>query len=452
MAAARNLAADSAIALAVCCGCWFASVAYLRSTPNPPTGIAIGALLIAVPAALLCALWVGRNAMRARAAAPAAAAKPAAPACAAAPEALPAIAAGAVRLRGGDSAEALAEALRTNSAPCELDGELTDDAGYPVLSGRVEHADPVSAREVMGAWLARHGRAELCFGDEQWRALAMGGAVVADLARHAMLHPLLPDYLGATPDERDAVALPTLHVAALLPGAWHAEQRLAAAQWMRHLVEQHGWPAPRLQLAADGADGFSLPAALRAAPGMTLLVACDSHLSDDTLRDWHDRGVLFTGRNPRGQIPGEGAAGLLLADAVQAALLPSESLATLHGACEGRRSESADPRRCELLASLARQSLKEAGTKSDCVAMICSDADMRPDRMGELMAMAHAVLPHLELDAMLNVGASCGSAGAVGALSALALAAQQARSDGGQVLCVSNADARYRCAVLVRAA
>lgn len=451
MAAARNLAADSAIALAVCCGCWFASVAYLRSTPNPPTGIAIGALLIAVPAALLCALWVGRNALRARAAAPAAATA-AVPVAATAPESLPAIAAVAVRLRGGDSAEALAEALRSNSALCELDGELTDDAGYPVLSGRFEHADPVSAREVMGAWLARHGRGELCFSDEQWRALAMGGAVVAELAQHAMLHPLLPDYLGAAQDERDAVGLPMLHLAALLPGAWRSEQRLAATQWMLHLVEQHGWPAQRLQPAADGADGFSLPAALRAVPGMTLLIACESHLGDDTVRDWHDRGVLFTGRNPRGQIPGEGAAGLLLADDTQAALLPSGSLATLHGACEGRRSESADPRRCELLPSLARQSLKAAQTESDCVAMICSDADMRPDRMGELMSMAHAVLPHLELDAMMNVGATCGSAGAVGPLAALALAAQEARSDGGQVLCVSNTDGHYRCAVLVRAA
>jgi hypothetical protein len=56
------------------------------------------------------------------------------------------------RHRGG-APEQLAEALRANAAPCELDYELTDDAGYPVLSGRVESCDPASAREVMMAWM-----------------------------------------------------------------------------------------------------------------------------------------------------------------------------------------------------------------------------------------------------------------------------------------------------------
>ncbi len=63
----RTADTDSAVALAVCCACWFASVAYLRSLATPPAGIAIGVLLIAAPTAILSALQAGKRVMRARA-------------------------------------------------------------------------------------------------------------------------------------------------------------------------------------------------------------------------------------------------------------------------------------------------------------------------------------------------------------------------------------------------
>ncbi|WLI91575.1 hypothetical protein Q4S45_10780 [Massilia sp. R2A-15] len=63
----RTADTDSAVELAVCCACWFASVAYLRGLASPPAGIAIGALLIAAPAAILSALQAGKRFLRARA-------------------------------------------------------------------------------------------------------------------------------------------------------------------------------------------------------------------------------------------------------------------------------------------------------------------------------------------------------------------------------------------------
>ena len=269
---------NSLLAVAVFATCWSASVIYWRSSAATPSGVAIGQLLLGLPAAILLALWLCNNVMRSRASA--AAAPAAQPAAAATAETgrqrgpQPAIAASAVRLRGGESLEELAASLLSNVAPCELDEEITDDAGYPVLSGRIESADDLSARDVMIPWLGLRGMAELHFSEEQWRALSLGAAVVAELTEHALMHPLLPDYLAASPSERAGIALPVLQLRAVLPAGWPLAQRQAAADWFLHLVEQQGWPAQRLQLASGDEVAFSLVDALAASQGLTLLVAC----------------------------------------------------------------------------------------------------------------------------------------------------------------------------------
>jgi hypothetical protein len=455
--AARPWLGATVLGVAVVATCWAAAMVYWRAAGSAPSAMATGLLLVALPAAILAALWIGKIALPARSGA--AAALPAADTVAAEPaRMLPAIAAAAVRLRGGESVEELAETLRANASPCALDGELTDDAGYPVLSGRAGCADPDAAREAMAPWLAQRGMAEPGFSDEQWRALAMAAAVAGELAQHALVHPLLPDYLAAAPADRAAVALPMLQLLPVLPASWQAGQRQAAADWLRHLVEQQGWPAERLLLspAPSHEAGFALLDTLSHACGLTLLLACESTIGDDSVRDLIDHGLLFSGKTGRGQVPGEGAAGLLLADGEQAALLDAPALAALHGGCGGQRPAPADAGGKfdgALLASLGSQALADSKTEAAAVAAICADADFRPNRMAELMSVAGTVLPELDLTiAMLGVGACCGTTGAAGTLAALALAAHEALANGAPVLCMSNSDSHYRCALVVRPA
>lgn len=343
--AARPWLGITIAAVAVFGTCWSASIAYWRAAGSTPSGMAIGSLLLGLPAALVLALWLGSKALPARSGA-----KPAAP---------------------------------------------------PATAG---NAEPARQRG-----------------------------------------PLPHIVAGA------AIALPVLRLHPVLPSGWQAGLRQATADWLLHLVEQQGWPAQRLMLSPASADD-----AVAQQQTLALVVACASHIGEDSVRDWGERGILFSGRTPRGQVPGEGAAGLLLADAAQAALLAQESLVTLHGACDGRRGVCADARgniSSELLAGLGQRALHESKVEPADVTTLCADADLRPSRMGELMGMASTLLPQLDQSAqMMSVGACCGTAGAVGPLAALALAAHDALANGGQVLCVSNSDSRYRCALVLRPA
>jgi hypothetical protein len=315
--------------------------------------------------------------------------------------------------------------------------------------------------------MQQRGMADLDFSDEGWRALSMAAAVTAELAQHALLHPKLqawlPEYLAATKSERADHALPMLQLLPVLPASWQAGQRQAAADWLLHLVAQQGWPLERLGLSPGfaagtgaGAAGFALLDTLALASGLTLLLACDSSIGDDSVRELGQRGLLFSGKTGRGQVPGEAACGLLLLDSEQAARLATGTLVAIDGAASGRRPSSADDGGsigASLLAGLVGEALAQSEVEPAAIAAICADADFRPNRMGELMSMAGTLFPDLILEAaMVGVGAGCGTTGAAGSLAALALAAHAALACSAPALCVSNSDSHYRCALLVRPA
>jgi hypothetical protein len=461
----------TALGVAVVAACWLGAILYWRASGSTPSGMAMAQLLVALPAGVLLSVWMGKSALSARAGTVTAPAQSAAATAAEARKLLPSIVAAAVRMRASESVAELAETLRTNAAPCALDPELLDDAGYPVLSGRAACADPDAAREAMAPWLAQRGLAELDFSDEGWRALSMAAAVTAELAQHALLHPKvqawLPEYLAATKAERADHALPMLQLLPVLPANWHAGQRQAAADWLLHLVAQQGWPVERLRLSPGftagtgaGAAGFALLDTLALASGLSLLLACDSSIGDDSVRELGQRGLLFSGKTGRGQVPGEAACALLLLDSEQAARLATETLVAIDGTSSGRRPSSADAGGsiggnigASLLAGLVSEALAESEVDPAAIASICADADFRPNRMGELMSMASTLFPDLILEAaMVGVGAGCGTTGAAGTLAALALAAHEALACSAPALCVSNSDSHYRCALLVRPA
>jgi hypothetical protein len=351
-----------------------------------------------------------------------------------------------LRIGYGIAPAELAAALADHRARASLDPELVDDGGFPLMTARCPGAEDEVARRAFAAWLAQADGPEPAFGHEQWRALVLAGAVVAELAA------------GALPAPGDG-ALPVLELAPLLPAAWPPAQRQAARNWLVHQAVRAGWPAGQVRAAAMDAaarpssliDRLARDADAAEAPLLALAVACDSAIGSDTIVRWADAGVLFSASHALGVIPGEGAAGLLLASPRHA---PSRGIAV--PVLLDVPEEDPQPgalRRCDpaLLASLAERLLQRGGVDAAAVRLLVADTGHRTQPAMELMGYATVGLPGLgAADGVLRAGLACGSCGAVPFIAALALAWHGALERQGPVLCVANEEAAGRCVALVR--
>ncbi|MFK3737277.1 hypothetical protein [Massilia sp. TN1-12] len=428
---------------------WSGAVWRWRATNRMPDTADIVLWLLVLPLAVLLAAWGGRALYRRATAAPAAAASAPEAAAAAAPVPAPAlpplaIVASALRVPHGGSASELAAALASGEARPQLDTELVDDYGYPVLAARVDGVDVDAARAAMGPSGAAAG-----FGDEHWRAVALGGAVAAELADWLAAHPRIPEH-AARIDARAPSPLPLLELHVAWPQDFTAAQRTAGGAWYRDLLAASGWPAERIAIAPepDHGDTNGLPPSLLARAGQPLVavvLACGSQLGSATVDAMAVAGKLLTARQPQGLIPGEGACALLLADATQAALLaPHEELPALRALAAGRLGASADDARrvdASELETLCARALRDAGCAADAVALVVADADARAGRVMELMGVATAQLPQLDTAAdLLRAGSATGACAPVAWLSALAVGAEGARERRAPVLCIGNLD------------
>ncbi len=459
----------SLIVAATFATCWLGAVWYWRETRRMPGTDDLIIYMLLLPLLLLLLVWGGSKLLAAAGAGAAASAAASAadaaaqPATAPPPAAALTVLAGALRMPHGDSAAQLADALLSRKANLALDPELINDSGYPILSGRVDNVDVDAQQDSMDEWLRAH-HPESDFGDEQWRALALGSEVAADLAVELGRHPALPPYMEAATAGKPLPPLPSLHVIALLPTEWADAERAAATGWLRHLVARYGWPAARLApplLAAHGQAPLPLIGQLanqarqEEQPLLCLVLACGSRIGAASVQDWADHAILFDSDHPHGRIPGEGAAGLLLADTVQGALFEDTGAALMYPASSALRAASADGKTrgdTGLLAELAAQAIATAGVNAADIAMLAADSDQRASRMTELLAMSSATVPELDLSSqLLTVGAGCGDAGTVSTLAALVLAQQQVRDGAGPTLCVTNLDPFHRGAVLLTA-
>ena len=419
---------------------WGGAIFTWRGTDRAPTTSDLITYLVALPLAVLVGVLLVRRLARAEPAPVAAA--PAAPVPIAAAR-LPALALvdAAVRTRHGGSIDELAAALDAQRARPDLDPELVDDAGYPVMSVRMPSAGDAVWRADAEPWLAAQGQSDARFGDAHWRALELASAIVDELAAAA----------------QDTVDGTLLRIVPVAPADWNAAQRTAAGAWLAHVATRTGWnannvavsPAPPGEPAAAASALLSvLAAAAGTEPVLTIVVAFDSRIDQVLVDRMGTDGTLFTATHPQGLVPGEGAAGLLLADPAHAApTLQAASTTRAASADAAPRVDATDLRR------LAQRVLAEAAVDASAVTALYADADHRSSRVLEAMALAHDDLRHL--DAGIDVratGPACGQSGAVPFLAALALAHRQVSEGAGAVLCVGNTDPIHRSVALVRPA
>jgi hypothetical protein len=436
------------IAAAVFVACWGGTIVWWRTSARVPATSEWMLLLFGLPVTLLLAGFIGhkwiaqRSAVQANTPPQQAAAMPASAAASPAHAQHLAILATALRAPQGASPEELAAAIADNKARPDLDRELVDDDGFPVMCARCEDARDDALREDVTDWLAAHGGIEPNFSDEQWRALTLASSVVAELAGRAAIEWTVRD---------DAV--PRLQVLPLLPADWSEGQRDAAAAWLRHTAAQAGWRG-EIGAAACSTDPVAGIAAAGAASGVTLMVAAASHVGEATVARWASEQILFTAAQPQGMMPGEGAAGLLLGGAVPAGASDGQAVALLAPLADAQVAEPADARRrCSdrVLAGLLGPMLADGGADAGDVAMIVADTGHRSRPVYELMEYAATTMRQLDgSEDIVRVGAASGDCGVVPFVTALALGAHYAGARRAPVLCVANEVPGRRIGALVR--
>jgi hypothetical protein len=403
-----------------------------------------------LPVCFLLVVFAGRKLLTRSTAAPVAAASPApAKAAVSSRQTLPlAILAASLRLPHGTSAEEFALSLAANKARADLDDELVDSDGFPIMTARSSEAVDEELREEMTVWLALNGMADLHFSDEQWRAVTLGSAVIIELAAQAA-GPMLYQVDVQT----------KLQLIPILPTEWDLAQRRAASMWFRHMIARHGWPADRVVMSLEDVTASTAikrltdAAATTNTPLIAIVVACASYVGDETIARWTADGSLFTSSHPQGRMPGEGAAGLLITN--EARLADTATVAVLDGIDEARRDSSADEAKRSdpsLLADLTERTLKRSGISASDVAMLIADTGHRSSRGLELMAHVSSGLPQLEeTDGVVRIGVASGTCDAVPFITALALARHYVVERKAPVLCIGNEDPYCRVVALMRA-
>jgi hypothetical protein len=362
--------------------------------------------------------------------------------------------AASLRLPHGASPEELATAIAENKARADLDSELVDDDGFPVMAARSSEAVDDELQEEITEWLALNGMAELHISDEQWRALTLASAVVAELAAQAA---------GLIVHQDDTKT--RLQLVSILPSEWDIAHRRATGMWLKHTVARYGWPADLVVTAEETASSddsspakvfnrLAHSAVAANTPFIAMVIACASHIGNETVAQWSADGSLLTSSQSKGRIPGEGAAGLLVTS--HTSLSEDATMVLLDGIEEGRRDLPADETKRtdpKLLEELSERALKRSGINASEVAMLIADTGQRSSRVLELMAHLSAALPQLdETDALVRVGVASGSCGAVPFITALALGHHHVRERVAPVLCISNEDPLHCMAMLLRPA
>jgi hypothetical protein len=188
---------------------------------------------------------------------------------------------------------------------------------------------------------------------------------------------------------------------------------------------------------------------------MVLLLACESHITEAAVARWQRAGLLCTSRQPKGRIPGEAAAGLLLAARDWKPLDDDgRPRAILHRPALAQRPKSIDERgRVDhAMAQAATQAaIAASGLEPRAILALMSDADQSTPRGLGTYATTQALLPHLDVSPGLALaGVVCGHTGAASTLISIALAAERALEADAPCLALSVADPQWRAALVVR--
>lgn len=187
--------------------------------------------------------------------------------------------------------------------------------------------------------------------------------------------------------------------------------------------------------------------------GLYLLMASQSYLGEKTHEAWLGRDASV---DKSANIPGEGAAGLILADSLWIEKLGLQSVIQIHRVAQHQRGKSADEAgkiKPDTLITAMNDALLAAGVAAEQVVAIAADTDSCSGRVGELFEAINQVTPELDLEgSCFRVETACGALGGVSALIALLITRHQVAESSQAALCISNNDSFQRAALVLKPA
>ncbi len=340
----------------------------------------------------------------------------------------------------GELTRVLAE-RRTRPRP---DPELTDDDGFPVLTGRVAGLNTAGIER----WLARADAATHLSKPSGWRVgfvrtLALLELLIVQIEpdSHVLSEAIVRNSIGQ--DDSGA----TLRCAAGM-GSQTRQFQILVRLMVSDTLAPHerqlalDYLTQRLPLPPDGnlqvelvtaQDDASAIAELERFRGESwgdrnpqalLLLACDSLLCPDVLANWQAEARLFGTNCPNGLMAGEGAFGILCANAAGLDALSAPATCLLAGTSSSMRDHSADAPGKPSHAALdlaADGALARSGITPEQIGMVVCDTDHRPGRILECIGTMARHTPHLDaIQSRLAVSESCGHLGATSGLATMA--------------------------------
>lgn len=432
--------------------CWTGAIWYWRTGSHEPAVSEVLFLLLVLPAIILAASWFGSGLLsRATAPSQAAARQELTEPAKTHPFPSLTIVAASASLPHGATLGEFAAAIAKDQVRIELDHELVDNHDLPIKAARSEEALNETLQEEIAEWFSSVG-IKVQLDAEQWRALVLGTTVVRELSVYARSLLALPES-----------ARPILKLIPLLPTEWEHSQLDAIAKWLGHTFLQCGWPAARFETAEVTGDrtrnDLSIeidrllnPPAHEDISSAVLVVACASHIGQQTVDQWAARSTLFTPTNPDGDMPGEGAAGLLLTVSTQAAAstLPTTLLHL------GKRAKRVPQKRGEQsspeMEAITREVLNNAQVRTNDIAAIVADTNAHSKRVFELMNFVATSMKQLDGSTdVVRLGAIIGASHSVPFIAALGMAHHYVLEGRAPILVVENADPEYLCASVVQA-
>lgn len=468
--------------VAIACLVWVGVLWRWQSTQRDMSAddilLYLGALPVTLFVLVLASGWAWRGvAQRAAATAEAAPAAGAAPAhCSAGTTAEEAerhatvqLLAAHVASGAGASLDETLDSVAAGAPRPALDDGLRDAQGLPVMAARAKGLEVEATAQRLAALALSEGRDIEPMSESTLRAMALLapvlGAVVDDLAAWSeRLRPRRPQAGAPADTPRRVRVLP------VWPGSMSTAQRHSADAWLMTtlqaqatgLVAAGAWVL-RPGLACSGPELWLETERLLSLlerdgqDDLVLVTACHSDLDAPTIDLLDNAGKLFGARHPKGVIPGEGAAALVLAGPLWPPAAPDAPPSPhVHRAAIARRDKPVDAAgrvSAELAGELLRQSLVAAQAEATSAAGLACDADQHSPRGAEMHGAALAELSHLEPgDDHCTVGQLSGRTGAVATLMAVAMAARRAVASQRPWVALSVADPHWRLALLARPA